>query len=58
MSTPFIKDGMFSDGDHTHDEEIGAITLSDIEYIKSGNSILGKGSYGEVELAKIKRTGI
>jgi hypothetical protein len=37
---------------------IGAITLSDIEYIKSGNSILGKGSYGEVELAKIKRTGI
>ena len=31
--------------------------MSDIEFIKTGNFILGKGSYGEVELAKHKRTG-
>ena len=33
------------------------MNLSDIEFIKSGNNILGKGSYGEVELAKHKRNG-
>src|SRR5437016_1218425 len=37
--------------------EMGDITMSDIEFIKSNNSILGKGSYGEVELAKHKRNG-
>lgn len=31
--------------------------MSDIEFIKTGNFILGKGSYGEVELAKHKRSG-
>jgi serine/threonine protein kinase len=33
------------------------ITLSDIEFLKKGNNILGKGSYGEVELATHKKSG-
>ena len=33
------------------------ITINDIEFQKNGNVILGKGSYGEVELARHKRTG-
>ena len=38
-------------------QEVGDIQLSDLEFMKSGSSLLGKGSYGEVELAKHKRTG-
>ena len=38
--------------------EVGDIQLSDLEFMKAGSSLLGKGSYGEVELAKHKRTGM
>jgi hypothetical protein len=31
--------------------------LDDIEFVKKGNFILGKGSYGEVELAVHKKSG-
>lgn len=37
-------------------EEMGNIKLSDLEFI--WNVSLGKGSYGEVELARHKKTGI
>jgi hypothetical protein len=30
---------------------MGIMTINDIEFIKTGNRILGKGSYGEVEMA-------
>lgn len=34
------------------------VTLDDIEYVKKDGALLGKGSYGEVELARIiKRPG-
>ena len=33
------------------------MTLKDIEFLKTPNANLGKGSYGEVELAKHKATG-
>lgn len=36
---------------------MGDIKMSDIEFTKTGNFILGKGSYGEVELARHKRLG-
>lgn len=38
--------------------EVGDITLDDLEFMKSGSAILGKGSYGEVELARHKKTGM
>jgi hypothetical protein len=56
-STPFIKDGFLLDSSKKDSNELGDIKMSDIEFIKTGNFILGKGSYGEVELAKHKRTG-
>lgn len=34
------------------------LTMQDIEFVKNGNSRLGKGSYGEVELAIHKKSGI
>jgi hypothetical protein len=37
--------------------EMGVISINDIEFIKNGNHILGKGSYGEVEMARHKRNG-
>ena len=37
--------------------EMGEITINDIEFLKSNNSLLGKGSYGEVELAKHRGNG-
>ena len=36
---------------------MGSISLKDIEFIKKGNRVLGKGSYGEVELGILKSTG-
>ena len=56
-STPFIKDGYLIDGRDSVNAEMGLLSLKDIEFIKNGNRVLGKGSYGEVELGKLKRTG-
>jgi serine/threonine protein kinase len=37
---------------------LSELTLKDIEFVKKGTkSVLGKGSYGEVELAQHKKTG-
>lgn len=57
MSTPFIKDGKLLDASNQEDRKLCELTLADIEFIKTSNSVLGKGSYGEVELARIKGTG-
>jgi hypothetical protein len=56
-TTPFIKDGFLLDASKGEANELGDIKMSDIEFIKTGNHILGKGSYGEVELAKHKKLG-
>jgi serine/threonine protein kinase len=34
------------------------MTLNDIKFIKTGNFELGKGSFGKVELAEHKKTGL
>lgn len=56
-STPFIKDGYLIDGRDSVNAQMGSISLKDIEFIKKGNRVLGKGSYGEVELGILKTTG-
>lgn len=56
-STPFFKEGFLIEGRDSVIIEMGDIHLEDIEFLKSNNSLLGKGSYGEVELAKHRKNG-
>ncbi|CDW86401.1 protein kinase domain containing protein [Stylonychia lemnae] len=62
-TTPFIKEGHIVemgvvDGINSQEEqEFINIKMSDIEFIKQGNYQLGKGSYGEVQLAQHKKSG-
>jgi serine/threonine protein kinase len=43
--------------DIDNDNEMKNLKMSDIEFVKSKDALLGKGSYGEVELARQKKTG-
>ena len=54
-STPFIKQGILYDK-NKDESEFKNITLDEIEFERKGNYILGKGSYGEVELGIHKKT--
>ena len=61
-STPFIKEA--NDESSLTAEQLKLenllcnITQSDLEFIQTREANLGKGSYGEVQLAKHKATGI
>jgi hypothetical protein len=61
-STPFIKES--NDGTILTPEQLklekmlSCITKADLEFIETKEAALGKGSYGEVQLAKHKSTGI
>jgi hypothetical protein len=60
--TPFIKEGsLINKGKHilliSTGNTYSRLALSDIEFVKTGNYELGKGSYGKVQLAKHKKTG-
>lgn len=61
-STPFIKDGY--DESTLTPEQIKLesifqnISKKDLEFIQSKDANLGKGSYGEVQLAKHRSTGV
>jgi hypothetical protein len=56
-SSPFVRRGKFiTHKQGSHEDPFRHMTLADFDYIKSdGNNskVLGKGSYGEVELARI-----
>jgi serine/threonine protein kinase len=54
-STPFLKEGFLVEG--AQGDEIVINSLDEIEFVREGNYKLGKGSYGEVELAVHRKTG-
>lgn len=61
-STPFIKEA-FDEGSLTPDQRrlehsLSNIQKNDLEFITTKEANLGKGSYGEVQLARHKSTGV
>jgi len=61
-STPFIKEA-YDETSLTPEQQkleilLSSITKNDIEFIQTREANLGKGSYGEVQLARHKATGI
>lgn len=61
-STPFIKEGNDENTltpEQTKLEQMfSSITKKDLEFFQTREANLGKGSYGEVQLAKHKGTGL
>ena len=51
--TPFLKPGKILSDEYFQDT---GVSLSDFELVKSSQSSLGKGAYGEVKLVKFKKT--
>jgi non-specific serine/threonine protein kinase len=61
-STPFIKeandDSLLTPEQQRLEQLMSQITKKDLEFVQSKDANLGKGSYGEVQLAKHAATGV